>query len=306
MHTFRAMNTDVAVIAPGRSDRALAPLAAEVAALFAASERRYSRFDATSELSRLNRATAPMVVSPELFATLARARSYAIATHGLFDPGVGAALIASGYDRSFDPDAPGALDRPAEAADAAPVGSVLALTLDAATHTVTRPPGVTLDLGGIAKGMTVDRAAALGTGAFAVDAGGDAMLCGDGADGDGWIVDVEDPRDPARVIASLRVRDRAVATSAPNRRWWRVGDAIAHHLIDPRTGRAAASDLLQATVVAGTAELAEVLAKTAFLLGARAAVDFLDGRAGLGAVLIDRSGEATLVGDLDVMEDADA
>ncbi|MCE9575897.1 MAG: FAD:protein FMN transferase [Deltaproteobacteria bacterium] len=292
------MNTDVAVIAPGRSDRALAPLAAEIAALFAASERRFSRFDPDSELSRLNRATAPMAVSRELFLAVRRARSYAIATHGLFDPGVGAALIASGYDRSF---APGALDRPT--AGAAAPASVLQLELDAATRTVVRPPGVTIDLGGMAKGLTVDRAAALGTGAFAVDAGGDAMLRGDGPDGDGWIVDVEDPRDPARVIASLRVRDRAVATSAPNRRWWRVGGAIAHHLIDPRTGRAAASDLLQATVVAPTAELADVLAKTAFLLGARAATRFLDGRVGLGAVLVDRGGGVALVGEVELVTD---
>ncbi len=302
MPTFRAMNTDVAVIAPGCSARALAALTADVAALFAASERCYSRFDPASELSRLNRATGPVPVTRELFATLRRARRYTLSTGGLFDPGVGGDLIALGYDRSF---APGALDRAAAAAPPTR-GRSLALTLDEASRTVTRPPALTLDLGGMVKGHTVDLAAALADGEIAIDAGGDARLRGDGPDGRGWLVDVEDPRDPAQVLVTLRVRDRAVATSAPNRRRWRVAGAAAHHLIDPRTGRSASSDLLQATVLAPSAELADVLAKAAFLGGTTRTGALLAGRAGVGAVLVDRAGRVTIVGDVeldDVVDD---
>ena len=95
----------------------------------------------------------------------------------------------------------------------------------------------------------------------ALDAGGDALLRGTGPDGQGWIVDVEDPADPTREVLTLRVRDRAVATSAPNRRRWRTELGRMHHLIDPGTGRPSESDLAQVTVLADGVEVAEVLAK---------------------------------------------
>ncbi|HTJ42265.1 MAG TPA: FAD:protein FMN transferase [Kofleriaceae bacterium] len=302
MQTFRAMNTDVTVVAPGRDDVVERTLAAEVAAIFEASERRFSRFRADSELSRLNRADGPLVVSPELFAVLRRARAYTLATHGLFDPAIGAELGALGYDRSF---APGALDRaaPSSPPRRARFADVL---LDDATGSVTRPREMQIDLGGLVKGRTADEAAALAEPPFAIDAGGDAVLRGDGPDGTGWIVDVEDPHDASRVLVSLRLRSRAVATSAANRRRWRVGREVAHHLIDPRTGRPATSDLAQVTVVAATAELADVLAKTAFLLGVNQARELLHARSELGAVLVHDTGAVELIGRLELAEVDDA
>jgi thiamine biosynthesis lipoprotein len=141
--------------------------------------------------------------------------------------------------------------------------------LDAETRTVTRPEALQIDLGGLVKGRTVDQAAACLPAIGAIDAGGDAVMRG--AD---WPVHVEDPRDSSHTIASLTVRDRAVATSAPNRRHWKVGGEARHHIVDPRTQRSAKTDLLQATVIAQTAELADVCAKTIFVLGADAGREF--------------------------------
>ena len=298
MFTFRAMNTDVLVAVPEASASDEEAVARRIAGLFADSERTFSRFRTDSELSALNRATAAMRVSPALFDMLQRAQAYTAMTGGLFDPAIGGTLRALGYDRSF---APGALDC-AAAAPALPHGSMLDVGLDAATRTVRRPPDVQLDLGGIVKGATVDRAAALLPAGGFVDAGGDVVLRGGGPDGSGWPVDVEDPRDAHRCLVSLRVRDRAVATSAPNRRRWRAGDADVHHLVDPRTCAAAASDLAQVTIVAPAAEQADVLAKTAFLLGARAAASLLGHTPGVGAVLVLPDGAHEIVGDVDVLD----
>jgi len=96
----------------------------------------------------------------------------------------------------------------------------------------------------------------------------------------------------------VRVRDRAVATSAATRRHWRVARALRHHLVDPRTQRSAVTDLLQATVFAPTAELADVLAKTSFLLGARAGRELIEQRDGIGAVLVPHAGFPIVCGDL--------
>lgn len=294
MFAFRAMNTDVAVTADGDEEA----IASQVAGTFAEAENRFSRFRKDSELSALNRAAGPFVASRELFETLARARAYVELTESLFDPGVGATLCALGYDRSF---APGALDR--ERTGQRPRASrFLDVILDPRTCTVWRPGHVQIDLGGIAKGSTLDLAALHLTGLGAINAGGDAVLRGSGPTGDGWLIDIEDPRDPSRTIGSIAVSNAAVATSAGNRRRWRVGKSLAHHLIDPRTQMPSTGDVTQATVIAATAEQADVLAKTAFLLGAREGRRFLERQPGVGAVLIPTHGLPMAVGAVDVRE----
>lgn len=292
MATFRAMNTDVAVFAGGPDEPSVTDA---VARTFAAAERRFSRFRDDSELACLNRAREPMIVSPEMFAALTAARRYVELTRGIFDPAIGGALIALGYDRSF---APGALDR--EASDHAPrAASFLDVRLDATRREVTRPIALQLDLGGMIKGRTVDEAAAWLPRHGAIDAGGDAVLRG--GDPDGWLVGIEDPRDAARLIATVRVRDRAIATSAANRRRWRVARAMRHHLVDPRTQHSAATDLLQVTILAPTAELADVLAKTVFVLGAEAGQDLIAGWKDVGAILVPSTGPFIACGAVDVV-----
>ncbi|MBL8622102.1 MAG: FAD:protein FMN transferase [Myxococcales bacterium] len=300
MVELRAMGTTVTVHAPTLSVEGEAAAAAEVGALFATAEARFSRFRPDSELAQLNCATGPFAASPAMMAALARARAYVELTGGRFDPAVGGAMIAAGYDRGF---APGALDR-ATAAAAAPPARFADVTLDLERGLVVRPPHVQLDLGGMIKGATVDLAARHLPEIAALDAGGDAALRGAGPEGDGWYVDVEDPADPSRVVVTLVVRDRAVATSAANRRRWRRGDAWAHHLIDPATGAPAATDLAQVTIVAHRAERAEILAKAVFIAGARAGRALLANLPTIGAVLVDHRGDVELIGPLEVAPDA--
>lgn len=287
--TFRAMGTDIAVIA--EDDEAL--VATEVAAIFHDAEQRFSRFLEASELSALNRADGPFEASIPLFEALERGRRYAQMTGGIFDPGVGAALVAHGYDKSF---APGALDRGAVAPLEA--SSFSAVSLDPHTRTVRRPAGTLVDLGGMIKGATVDAAARALRGAGAIDAGGDAVVRGRA-----WPVEVEDPLDASRVLVTLSLSNAAIATSAPNRRRWRAGERVAHHLIDPRTGAPAESDLLQVTVVAPSAELADVAAKTVFVLGEREGRRFLE-RHALAAVLVRADGGLAFAGRSSLVEAA--
>jgi thiamine biosynthesis lipoprotein len=297
MWTFRAMNTEIAVAAPALAPTAQEALARDIATTFDDAEQRFSRFRPDSELSRLNRDRGPTVVSQAMLDALIAARRHEIATGGLFDPAVGGALASAGYDRSF---APGRLDLDHDLSAPAPA-RFRDVVIGAATRIVHRPPHLRIDLGGIVKGRTIDLAARLLPEVGVVDAGGDAVLRGDGPDGGGWRVDVEDPRDARRVLITLLIADRAVATSAPNRRRWRAGAAWAHHLIDPRTGLPARSDLLQATAIAPTSEEADVLAKVAFLLGASAGTRFLQER-GAAGILVTADGEVHRVGDIEVAD----
>jgi thiamine biosynthesis lipoprotein len=245
-HVFRAMGTDVELLLDGgRSDRFGA-----VEAEFERLEALLSRFRPSSELSRLN-AEGALTAGPDLLAVTRAALAARESTHGLFDPTVHDALVAAGYDRSFE------LVAPTDDGGPAP-SRRCGGRIDLDGSRITLGPGVHLDLGGIAKGYAVDRAAAIlaGAGPCLVNAGGDLV-----ARGGRWPVGLEG----TGVVLELDAG--AIATSGRDRRRWQRGDEERHHLIDPATGRPAVTDLLRVTVVAPTAVEAEVLAKVAFLGG---------------------------------------
>jgi thiamine biosynthesis lipoprotein len=164
---------------------------------------------------------------------------------------------------------------------------------------VRRPPGLRFDLGGVGKGWIADRALALLTGwpSAVVDADGDiAVLC---APGKLWEVGIGDPRTEDSNLAVLKLTAPldggpthwGVATSGTSVHRWNVGGTVRHHLIDPRTGRPAETDVIQATVVAGSALRAEALAKAAVIAGSVEGFALLDRARVLGAVLLTSSGE---------------
>jgi len=179
---------------------------ASFAAAFARIEavhRAMSFHDATSELARLNReaAASPMRVGADLWRVLCASLALARASDGGFDPTIAARLVHSGH-----------LPRP----DAPPPD------LDATWRDIELLPHqsvhfhrpVWLDFGGIAKGHAVDRAVAVlrqhGVHSGVVNAGGDLRVFGAAQE----TVHVRDPRDPARSLPLLQVREGAVATSA--------------------------------------------------------------------------------------------
>jgi thiamine biosynthesis lipoprotein len=297
MRAATSMSTDVRWTAMGTWARTLVhgpgaeAAAAEVRDLVATLERRWSRFRPDSELSRLNaRPGVAVPVSPETFALLADALAWWAATGGHFDPSVIDGLEAAGYDRPFA-DGSGPL-RPTRRAP-----GLEGLVLDPGAGTVTLPPGVRLDLGGIGKGRAVDLTAA-SCGHLAgglVDLGGDLRVWGTPPDGGaGWPIAVDDPRDGAR-LALLGLAAGAVATSSTLRRRWTDGAGSRHHLIDPATGRPTDGELVSVTVVAGCATGAEVLAKAAIVRGTLDGATALLEEHAVPGLLVPRTGRAVPV-----------
>lgn len=280
---FRAMDTDVRIVLPQASGSRERALARKVERLFARVDKVFSRFRDDSELSRLNADGGTVMASDAMLEALTRAQAYHAMTDGWFDVTVGASLRAAGYDRSF---VAGGMDREKPLHP----GVVADYVVDRTRRTVTLSQGAQLDCGGFIKGWAVDRALECLPSPCAVDAGGDARVRGGT-----WRIDVEDPTRAGRPLFAFPLTDQAVATSGISRRRWRVSGRIAHHLIDPFTGLPSESDLAQVTVVAGSTELADVLAKTAFLQGLSEGRRFLE-RFPVTAVLVGRDGELHLLG----------
>jgi FAD:protein FMN transferase len=257
-HVFRAMGTEVVVLGPDH--RTFETAVRQVERIFAEEDLRCSRFRSDSELSRMNGSAGRWVrISRALEGHVRAALEAASSTGGLFDPTVLPALVAAGYDRDFDDLIAGAR---AILHPAPPCGRWRDVVV--AGGRVRVPPGVAIDLGGIVKGRTADRAAesaAERLGWSLVSAGGDLRVAGAAPE---IQVAVDDPELPGATCATLALHEGALATSSITRRTW--GEGL-HHLIDPRTGRPADTGVVQATVWAPTCGEAEVLAKQALLDG---------------------------------------
>ena len=161
-----------------------------------------------------------------------------------------------------------------------------------------RPVGLHFDLDGIGKGWLADRALNLlaGRGGVLVDADGDlAVRC---APGQVWEIGVDDPRNLQTNLAILHLRSKSdlpsnygVATSGTSIHHWQLAGQTTHHLIDPQTGRSAQTDVVQATVIAGSALRAEALAKAAVIAGSLEGFALLEKAQPYGAILLTASGE---------------
>jgi len=255
-------------------------------------EQALSRFRLDSELSLLNRSEGqPVSVSDTLWDVFHAARQAEQDTDGLVRPTVLDALLRAGYDRSFD-----MLPLRGETA---PVGLMTfsplttEITWDESTHTLCLPEGTHLDLAGVAKGWAAEKAAGhlKHYGPALVDAGGDIAISAPRPGGQPWPVGIRDPFQPENHFETLHIKYGGVATSGIDYHRWQMGEKWNHHIIDPRSGLPADTDLLTVTVVAQDAIRAEAAAKAVLILGSAAGMDWLESDPALAGILVLQSGE---------------
>lgn len=276
------MGTHVEVTVGCRGEDLAKAVDASVVAEIQRLVRVFSVFESGSELSRWRngRLANP---SPELGAVLAVARDWQGRSGGRFNP------LAGRLVRHW---------RSAEVAGAPPAADVLSAVVDAIRAPAYdlgsgRPVVVgdcaDLDLNGIAKGFIVDRAMDAGVGPdvswLTVNAGGDLAHRGAGQ----VRVGIENPHRPydnEPPLTVLGLADAAVATSGRARRGFRVGGQWFGHVVDPLTGWPV-TGTESATVVAGDAMTADVLATIAAVMVPEEAVEFLGELDGVEALVID-------------------
>ncbi len=241
----------------------------------------FSRFNTDSELSRLNsdpRATVP--VSPMMGRIVAAALAGAERTAGLIDPTLVDQIEDAGYAGHFEGSGIGLtrlleLAPPRSQPGPRPDASWRRIELDRRAGSITRPAGVRLDPGGIAKGVFADELASTlaAYDAFVVDCAGDIRL--GGRHRTARAVHVACPFDVS-TLHTFELAAGAVATSGIGRRSWTTrGGRPAHHLLDPATGAPAFTGVVQATALAPTAARAEILSKAAVLSGPDLAAGWL-------------------------------
>ncbi len=148
--------------------------------------------------------------------------------------------------------------------------------------------GMSIDLGGVAKGYAVDRAVEVlrkqGFDSGFVDAGGDGMFFGTKPDGLPWIVGLRNPDNKTESIIVLKILDMAVATSGNYERYFNESARLSH-ISDPRTGYSS-QNLISATVIAASAMEADALATAVFVLGPEEGMELIEKTEDTEALLI--------------------
>ena len=231
-------------------------------------ERLMTRFSPASDVGRANRGAvhARVAVSAETALVVEEALRWADATDGAFDPAIGGAVALWDVTRRREPPE---LERTARLAGRRLHRAVEATAGAAGGGAIVRHDAdVQLDLGAIAKGFGVDRAAdALrrwGVRSALINVGGDLYALGAGPEGDPWRVGIQDPGDPRATIAVLEVADAAIATSGTYQQFFRYRGRSYHHLLDPATAAPRATAVRSLTVRADSCMRADVAATALF------------------------------------------
>lgn len=251
-------------------------------------DRAMSPYKEYSELSRINREAhaAPVAVSEELFALLACSLRFSRMSGGAFD------ITYASAGRLYDYRA-GSQPSPEQLAQAREAIDYRNLVLEPRTRTVRfARAGVSIDLGGFAKGHAVERGVAIlrehGIAHGVVSAGGDSRLLGDRC-GRPWSIGIRDPRREGQLVAVLPLADVAVSTSGDYERYFERDGVRHHHILDPRTG-ASPHAVRSVTIVAPDGLTSEGLSKAVFVLGVPDGIALVEEQQDVDAVVVDASG----------------
>ncbi len=270
-------------------DEASAARAAEAAlAEIDRIERLMSTYREDSTISRINREAAarPVPAGAELYGLVETALRISRLTDGAFD------ITFDSVGRHYDFRAG---ERPDEATIRREMGRLdyRLVTLVPGQQAIRfEREGVRINLGGIAKGYAVERAAAVlaaaGVEHAIVTAGGDSRLLGD-RDGEPWVVGVRDPRSEDGVAVRLPLADEAISTSGDYERYFEEDGVRYHHILSPATGRPARG-VYSASVIGPDAVLTDGLSTSVFVLGVERGLALIEELPGYETIVIDASG----------------
>lgn len=292
--TQSIMGTRVSVILwledDAKAEQAITAVMAEMRRIDA----HFSPYIETSELYRLNRlapkasAENPLTISPELTKILDKALYYSRLSDGAFD--VTFASLARYYDyrKKLKPS-----EKQRE--ELLPLINYRFIHLDVKANTVWfEHPQVYVDLGGIAKGYSVDTSLAVlkqfGVEHANITAGGDSRVIGDRL-GRPWLVGIKNPRAES-VAVTLPLENVSLSTSGDYERYFidEVTGERVHHIINPRTGKSA-HGVTSVTILGPAGFDTDPLSKVVFIKGPEQGLAIINRLPGFDAVIITDKGK---------------
>jgi thiamine biosynthesis lipoprotein len=266
-------------------------------------EKIISSWDPSTETAEINRNAGikPVVVDEELFQLIQRCIKISNLTEGAFDISYASMDAIWKFDGSMT-------EMPSEEAIKKSVAKVgyHNIILNEADHSVfLKLKGMKIGFGAIGKGYAADKAKALlqskGLKAGIVNASGDLDAWGTGPDGKDWTVAIINPLNKDKVFSWMPVHNSAVVTSGNYEKYVRFNGVLYSHIIDPRTGYPS-TGILSATIFTKTAELADALATSIFVMGVDTGLDFVNQLKGVECIIVDNDNKVYTSKDINLKQ----
>ena len=239
-----------------------------------------------SELSRLNilaGSKKQVSVSADLLKVIQRGIHWGKFTDGAMDISIGPAITLW----KFDSESP-ALPDLQQLLNAVGLINYRDISIDGNSVSL-KKTGMSIHLGAIGKGYAVDRAVDIlknfGITNGLINAGGDLMAFGSREAGKTWRIGLQHPRNPEKIIASLALTDKAVATSGDYQRYFIQNGTRYHHVLNPESGWPA-SQAISATVIANTVADADALSTALFVLGEKKGINLINSLEGVEGMIL--------------------
>lgn len=139
----------------------------------------------------------------------------------------------------------------------------------------------TVDFGGIAKGYIADIVKEdlmeMGVNSALINYGGNVLTIGSKPNGASWSIGVQDPtKDNGEILATVDVIDKTVVTSGVYERFFVEDGVTYHHIIDPKTGYPADTNLYCVTIITDNSLDADSIATSCIVLGLDKGLELID------------------------------
>jgi thiamine biosynthesis lipoprotein len=253
-------------------------------------EKLISSWDVNSQTSKINRNAGmkPVQVDKELFQLIQRAIKISKLTNGAFDISYASMDKVWFFDGSM-------IKMPSEEVIKKSVEKVgyQNIILDEENHSVfLKLNEMKIGFGAIGKGYAADKAKVLlqekGVISGIINASGDLNTWGTQPNGKDWLVAIVNPLNKAKVFSWMPVNNSAVVTSGNYEKYVKFNNTLYTHIIDPRTGYPA-TGILSVTIFTKTAELADALATSIFVMGKETGLNFINQLKGVECIIVDEN-----------------
>jgi len=281
------MDTYFTIIAYGDSAE-IEPVIDRAFSRIAAIEGFASIYDSGAEAFILNQTGKIAEADPELIGIIERANNVSHLTDSAFDITVNPILKLWKLGLWQKPD----VQQAQEIKALLPLVGSDMITIDGKSINFQRE-GMSICLGGIAKGYAVDAALSVlkagGVTSALVNGGGDIAVIGLKPEYEPWLIEMENPDDRLEKLASFKVVGVAVATSGNYERYFDP-QKKAHHIIDPRSGFPA-QGCISVSIIAENCEMADALATAVFVLGVDDGLALIERLDGVEGMIVDEARE---------------
>ncbi|WP_026486318.1 FAD:protein FMN transferase [Caldanaerobius polysaccharolyticus] len=242
----------------------------------------------SSEVSRINEYAGiePVKVSYDTLYVIKKAVYFADLEKGYFDVTIGPIvnLWNIGTDKARVPS-------PQEIKDKLPLVNYKGIVFDDKNRTIMlKNKGMSIDLGGIAKGYAADKAAetlkAEGVKHAIINLGGNVLTIGTKPDGHPWRIGIQTPFKPrGDYLGIVEVSNKAVVTSGVYERYFEKNGMLYHHLLNPFTGYPTDNHLYSVTIITDKSVDADALSKT-FIMGLDQGMKLVKSLKGVQAIFV--------------------